>query len=302
MILEISEYGCFVAKVGNRVKVMKKRETLFEVSFDKVEAIIIGEGVALSSNFLLSLSKNNVPLFFSSMASTYFLPSTSLSKPTLRLAQMSLSAEKKKKFIYNIIKAKMLGQKQVASLFGFNLQFNLSLNNREPIKEYVQSAMNKEALFAKDYWSNISSIFRGFTRTKIGAEDTLNKCLNYGYGIMRYTIEKAIISVGLDPYMGILHATKDYRTSFVFDLMEPFRPFVDFCAFSYLKDDPEKDFDLIKRDYAKKVVAFFKKENFIFENSLYDFEKATLLFVRRVASFFLEEQDFRVPKVSEWNF
>jgi CRISPR-associated protein Cas1 len=302
LILEISEYGTFVSKVGNRVKVRKFKETLFEVSFDKVEAIIIGRGVAISSDFLFSLSLNNVPLFFSSGASTYFLPSTSLSKPSLRLAQMSLSAEKKKKFIYNLIKAKMVGQKKVASIFGFELYFDISLNKRLNVDDYIQEAMNKEALFAKEYWGKMGSIFRGFKRVKIDAEDTLNRCLNYGYGIMRYIVEKAIISVGLDPYIGILHSTKDYRTSFVFDIMEPFRPFVDFCTFSYLKSDPDKDFDLIKNDYAKKLVNFFKRENFIFENLTYSFDRAALLFVRKVGDFFLSEDDFRVPWVVDWSF
>jgi CRISPR-associated protein Cas1 len=119
---------------------------------------------------------------------------------------------------------------------------------------------------------------------------------------MRYIVEKAIISVGLDPYIGILHSTKDYRTSFVFDIMEPFRPFVDFCTFSYLKSDPDKDFDLIKNDYAKKLVNFFKRENFIFENLTYSFDRAALLFVRKVGDFFLSEDDFRVPWVVDWSF
>lgn len=37
----------------------------------------------------------------------------------------------------------------------------------------------------------------------------------------------AILTIGLDPGMGILHADQKSRDSFVFDVIEPLRPVVD---------------------------------------------------------------------------
>ena len=43
------------------------------------------------------------------------------------------------------------------------------------------------------------------------------------YGV----VESAIFASGLDPYLGILHADEYKEPTFAFDLIEPFRPWVD---------------------------------------------------------------------------
>lgn len=43
------------------------------------------------------------------------------------------------------------------------------------------------------------------------------------YGV----VESAIFASGLDPYLGILHADEYKKPTFAFDLIEPFRPWVD---------------------------------------------------------------------------
>ncbi len=287
-----------------RLRVKKKQEVLKEVSITKVEGVIIGKGVALSSDFLTICAENNIPVFFTTSSSTYFLPSTSLSKPTVRIKQMKLSSKDKKKFIFKLLNYKIKYQQEVAALFGFNINNNFTLNFSLPFDIFIQEAMNKEAIAAKEYWKNFSIIFRGFKRVKLFAEDNLNKTLNYGYGILKYSIEKAILSVGLDPYIGILHSTKDYRESFVFDAMEPFRPFVDFIVFTYLRnhmDNLEKDFNTFKRNFAYKLVNFFKQSNFLFDNFTSNFQNILLLQMRAFSKFFTEQKPFKIARVVKWS-
>jgi CRISPR-associated protein Cas1 len=63
------------------------------------------------------------------------------------------------------------------------------------------------------------------------AEDPFNAFLNYGYGILYSRIEKSIMIAGLDPYVGFLHRDDYNQTSFVFDFIEPYRPFVDLTVY-----------------------------------------------------------------------
>lgn len=63
------------------------------------------------------------------------------------------------------------------------------------------------------------------------AEDPFNAFLNYGYGILYSRIEKCIMIAGLDPYVGFLHRDDYNQTSFVFDFIEPYRPFVDLTIY-----------------------------------------------------------------------
>lgn len=78
-------------------------------------------------------------------------------------------------------------------------------------------------LLAKEYQFNGRS-FRP-------AKDPFNAFLNYGYGILYSRIEKCTMIAGLDPYVGFLHRDDYNQTSFVFDFIEPYRPFVDATVF-----------------------------------------------------------------------
>jgi CRISPR-associated protein Cas1 len=51
--------------------------------------------------------------------------------------------------------------------------------------------------------------------------------LNYAYRVLESSTLVAATSLGLDPYIGFLHADKKGRASLVYDLMEPLRPLVD---------------------------------------------------------------------------
>lgn len=79
------------------------------------------------------------------------------------------------------------------------------------------------SLLAKEYQ------FKG--RSYRPAEDPFNAFLNYGYGILYSRIEKCIMIAGLDPYVGFLHRDDYNQTSFVFDFIEPYRPFVDLTVY-----------------------------------------------------------------------
>jgi CRISPR-associated protein Cas1 len=62
--------------------------------------------------------------------------------------------------------------------------------------------------------------------------DEFNCLLNYGYGVLYSRVEKACIIAGLDPYVGFNH-TDDYnKKSFVFDLIEMYRIYIDRTVFN----------------------------------------------------------------------
>ena len=59
------------------------------------------------------------------------------------------------------------------------------------------------------------------------ARHPANAMLNYAYRVLESSMLIAVTSLGLDPYIGFLHANRRGRTSLVYDLMEPLRPLVD---------------------------------------------------------------------------
>jgi CRISP-associated protein Cas1 len=88
-----------------------------------------------------------------------------------------------------------------------------------------------EAQASRCYWYIVNltlqkkTIFTG--REKQLASMPFNAALHYAYGMLYNTVETAILTAGLDPQISIMHADKYDTRSFVFDAIEPFRPWVD---------------------------------------------------------------------------
>lgn len=94
-----------------------------------------------------------------------------------------------------------------------------------------QSILGLEGTAARAYWPALSAQlppdWRFAERSRRPAKDPFNAALNYLYGMLYPAVEAAIFAVGLDPYMGVLHAEEYDRPALAFDLIEPFRPWVD---------------------------------------------------------------------------
>lgn len=73
------------------------------------------------------------------------------------------------------------------------------------------------------------------TGNRYGATDPVNSLINYGYSLLEAETRIASYKVGLHPGLGIIHADKDGRASFVFDLMEPVRPAVDRLVLEFIR-------------------------------------------------------------------
>jgi CRISPR-associated endonuclease Cas1 len=67
------------------------------------------------------------------------------------------------------------------------------------------------------------------------ATTPVNAILNYLYAVLEAEAQLAAMSVGCDLAIGVLHADRPYRASFVFDLMEPVRPEIDGYLLSMLE-------------------------------------------------------------------
>lgn len=64
------------------------------------------------------------------------------------------------------------------------------------------------------------------------ASDVVNAMLNYAYGILYNKVENSLIAAGIDPCVGMLHVDGYNRSSFTFDMVEPYRVWADEAVFS----------------------------------------------------------------------
>ena len=115
---------------------------------------------------------------------------------------------------------------------------------------------HKEAVCAKMFWQIFGRTQEDpeFTRERSGGG--LNNLLNYGYAVLLSTVLQKLFGVGLDPTFGISHVTRERSTPLAYDLMEPFRPCVDWRIVQWVRQHPTAENWEVTPEFRKWVTAF----------------------------------------------
>ena len=134
--------------------------------------------------------------------------------------QAEVSKPTRKRLWQQLIRAKIRGQGQVLlDIAGDDLGLRA-------MSERVQSGdpSNLEAQAARKYWR---ALFRDEAFRRDQERDDQNALLNYGYGVLRALVARAMCAAGLHPSLGLHHKNLYNAFCLVDDLMEPYRPIVD---------------------------------------------------------------------------
>lgn len=147
-------------------------------------------------------------------------------------AQQDMSIPARKAAWQKIIRAKILGQSHVLDklgLAGGQLLKNLASQVRSG------DPNNLEGQAAREYWHRMfpEEHFRRFP----GLGEGRNAQLDYAYTILRGFLIKSICSAGLSPTIGIHHCSANNYFCLADDLIEPFRPAIDY-QISQLSNKP----------------------------------------------------------------
>lgn len=177
-------------------------------------------------------------------------------KTTEQVSNLNFLANRRKKLKERLDAAAeaMLGHKEQWS----------DLAATSPSPTWASRVMGQEGATARAYWralsSGLPSEWQFDGRSRRPARDAYNALTNYCYGILYARVERAIFAAGLDPHLGVLHADEYDRPTLAYDLIEPFRPWVDrFLLIQILqyKLDPEV---VEARDGGQWITHAAKKE------------------------------------------
>lgn len=99
------------------------------------------------------------------------------------------------------------------------------------LRETLDPIRGLEGLGTRVYFSVVQYMlkqqrdeFRFVARTRRPPRDRINCLFSFIYALVRHDCLAALTTVGLDPYVGWLHATRAGRPACALDLMEEFRP------------------------------------------------------------------------------
>ena len=106
---------------------------------------------------------------------------------------------------------------------------------------------NIEAQAARTYWPLLMGSDFKRDQQKMG----INSLLNYGYTILRATVARSIIASGLHPSVGVHHSNRVNSFVLADDLVEPFRPLVDYIVRSLIANGESDLSGTVKRELTK---------------------------------------------------
>lgn len=143
-------------------------------------------------------------------------------------AQLGATAAVQGRLWRQIVRAKILNQSELLRRLGFDACRRLRAMADE-VKNY--DAENVEAQAARIYFRTLSPD-PGFVRAREGTWP--NPALNYGYGVLRAAVVRALVGSGLTCFRGVHHHNRYNAFCLADDMMEPYRPFVDQYVFGHV--------------------------------------------------------------------
>ena len=114
---------------------------------------------------------------------------------------------------------------------------------------------NLEAQAAQRYWPRLFG--RSFRRNR--EADGVNALLNYGYAVMRAATARAVVAAGLIPSLGVHHRHRANPFCLADDLLEPYRPYVDWRVRSLAQADDASVPDLSERATRASLLALLNE-------------------------------------------
>lgn len=235
-LLEITHDSAYLCYTRGLLLVQVEQETVLKTPLDALECVFVtGYGSAFSGALLRRLCELGIPLLILGknfhplgLLNTYGEHNVFAER---LFCQISASLPLKKNLWQHIIKNKIDNQ-------GWNLQHykGKGLDRFKTLSKSVTSgdSKNHEGTAAQLYWPQLMG-----SKFRRGDGGLKNAMLNYGYAIVRATIARALMAVGLIPALGIYHRNKRNAFCLVDDLMEPLRPTVDALVLKYLHKNPE---------------------------------------------------------------
>ncbi len=254
--LVVDEYGSFLSKHQERLRVTCKQEQRAEAPLMHLQTVLIsGHGVSVSTDAIAACAENGIPIYIvdrmgAPVASMY--ASALIGTVQTRRAQLLAYANQRG---VETARALALGKiRNQATLLKYFAKYRKEQDpalhevlreaaidtlaheqellrlRGDCIDDIREQMLSAEGRAAKQYWGAVGRLLPKALawpgRKGRGATDPFNMVLNYGYGVLNGDVERACVLAGLDPYGGFLHADRPGKPSLVLDLIEPYRPAV----------------------------------------------------------------------------
>ena len=227
-IVDISEQA-YVHTKHRQLFIDKEGKTIGRIPIEDLGMLILQHpAIVITQSTIVACQENKAAIIFCNekhLPYSVILPISdghTLHQKVLRM-QVEAKNPMTKRIWKQVVQQKIVEQERTLSLAGTDATVLARLAS----KVKSGDVENHEAQAAQYYWPRLFG--RSFRRDYEAAG--VNTLLNYGYAVVRALIARAIVAGGLHPAIGIHHHNQYNSLCLADDLMEPFRPWVDWLVY-----------------------------------------------------------------------
>ena len=282
--LYVTEQGAYVSSRSGRIVVSKNGEELADVRLLDVSQLCVFGHVQISTQAITRILSAGAPVLWMSYGG--WLNGWAQGSPSkhVQLLRRQVLSPDGVIIARRIISGKIRNQRTMLRRNAKSSVAPGTLGSMRDLANAAEGAKSRSALLgfegtaARLYFGNFSrmlspggefgSEFDINGRTRRPPTDPVNALLGLCYALLTKDLVAVCLSVGLDPYLGVLHAPRYGRPALVLDLTEEFRPLVaDSVVLQVLNNGEIGPEDFIRRGIGcqltkpgrKKLIAAYER-------------------------------------------
>lgn len=256
-IIDISD-AAYLHLKHQQLLIDKQGETVAQIAIEDLGVLILQHSaIVLTQQLIIACQKNKVAIIFCDerhMPYSVILPiseANTLHNKILK-QQINISEPTRKRLWQQIVQQKIKQQAITLSL----LSKDSTRLDYLATKVKTGDVGNCEAVAAQAYWK---LLFGNKFKRDVDL-DGVNSLLNYGYSIIRAMIARSLCAAGLHPTLGLFHKNQYNALCLADDLMEPFRPWVDWQVYQMAQNSHTE-----VNQSSKQILLGLPSETVIYE-------------------------------------
>ncbi|MBI0109572.1 type II CRISPR-associated endonuclease Cas1 [Lactobacillus sp. W8093] len=207
-----------------QMMIVQTRDGINQIPIEDINLLLVSTTQAVITSALISkLAQNQTKIIFVDEKDNPVVETAVYYPGTRNIAKL------KEQFNWDehlkeLLWTKIVSQKiknQIAVLENYHLAKDDVQNELDQLE--INDETNREAIAARKYFMLLFD--KNFVRRDTSA---VNAALDYGYAILLSSFNREIVMNGYLTYFGIHHCSQENQFNLASDLMEPFRPFVDY--------------------------------------------------------------------------
>ena len=214
-----------------QMMIVQTRDGINQIPIEDINLLLVSTTQAVITSALISeLAQNQTKIIFVDekgnpiVETAVYYPGT---RNMAKLTQQFNWDDHLKELLWTKIVSQKI-KNQIAVLENYHLDkddVQIELDQLE-----INDESNREAIAARKYFMLLFD--KNFVRRDTSA---VNAALDYGYAILLSSFNREIVMNGYLTYFGIHHCSQENQFNLASDLMEPFRPFVDYWVKAHEK-------------------------------------------------------------------